>query len=105
MSQFVERECVHGHLIGKWNTYCKQGHTSNTSVVSKSDTNVAELTPKILNRIESLSSSDLVLEIYPTCGYPGYVTLRTSYMDVRQSVIVVKLDELVAAVRAVRTAS
>ena len=102
MTTYVERECVHGHLIGRWNTYCKQGHTSNRCVVSDSDTSVDELTPKTSNRIESLSSSNLVLEINRTYGYPGYVSLRTTYMDDTQSVIVVYLEDLVAAINSVK---
>ena len=58
---YVVRECVHGHPIGKWNTYCKQGHTSNQNVVSKPDTNVEETTPSELRNVDTLY--DLIVEV------------------------------------------
>jgi hypothetical protein len=100
MPTYVERECVHGHPIGKWNTYCKRGHTSNQDVVSDSDTSTEKLTPK--NRIESPFDTDLVFRIESTYGYPEYVSLLISDMGVPKGHISIKLEDLIAAINEIK---
>ena len=92
MPTYVERECVHGHPIGKWNTYCKRGHTSN-----KDATKPEKPKENIVRRMQDVIDPDIILRL-ASDNNQGRIYISVSRLGVTQGVVVVSIYDLVRAV-------